>query len=339
MNARITQNQAMISLFTLDAHRHFLVPSLLVRLSFLFRGVSFHDSPYHRCRGRISRSEPSCIARYRNVSNSLFQRILLGWSRRSHTPAGAPQYSHSRPHRAHPPTCRLSRAYRYIVSRNAAPDSGCRRNSPRLSPITKYWSFGTTKGMSLEWRQQFRMIGKFCRTGGVILLQLLTVDPHASTVDIDCFARQADYPLDQIRLAVCVGRPENDDLLAVRIPPKGHMQIRERHAGIVAQPAHDQVIANQQRSFHRSGGNHTRLSDSVPLINRNTRTTQAQAITSFLTQCAQRRAGFTGEVLFLASLPELFLAFTFHRHFFASILPSRSRGPPIAPDPWDKSPV
>src|SRR5512140_2354715 len=58
----------------------------------------------------------------------------------------------------------------------------------------------------------------------------------------------------------------------------------------------------------------TRACPSVPLVNKNTRTTQAQAIASFLTR-VPNGADSTSEVP-VRFTAEFFLAFTFHRHFF-----------------------
>src|SRR5262249_21306290 len=54
---------------------------------------------------------------------------------------------------------------------------------------------------------------------------------------------------------------EDDDLLTLRIPPQRAMPIGEWNASVIADTAHDQVIADQQRVFHRAGRNHARLAD------------------------------------------------------------------------------
>src|SRR5947209_15387278 len=41
---------------------------------------------------------------------------------------------------------------------------------------------------------------------------------------------------------------EDNDLLPMRIAPERHVPARKGHAGIVAQAAHDQVIADEERS-------------------------------------------------------------------------------------------
>ena len=54
-------------------------------------------------------------------------------------------------------------------------------------------------------------------------------------------------------------RAKDDDLLALRLAPERHVDIGEGHAGVVAEAAHDQVIADEQRVFHRAAGNHAGL--------------------------------------------------------------------------------
>src|ERR1700730_13799850 len=95
----------------------------------------------------------------------------------------------------------------------------------------------------------------------VAFVQPLTVHPHRTIVDINGISRQADNALHVVRGIRREGWFENDDLLAMRIAPQRHMPIREGHARVVADAAHDQVIADQQRVLHRSRRNHARLAD------------------------------------------------------------------------------
>src|SRR3984893_17106083 len=98
-------------------------------------------------------------------------------------------------------------------------------------------------------------------TNGVILDQPLPVDPHRSVMNVNGVSRQADHPLHVIRRVRSKRRLEDDYLLAMRITPQRHMPIGEWHARVVPNAAHNQVVADQQRVFHRTRRNHTRLAD------------------------------------------------------------------------------
>jgi hypothetical protein len=54
-------------------------------------------------------------------------------------------------------------------------------------------------------------------------------------------------------------RLEDYDLLPRGISPEWHVNICKWHAGVVADTAHDQVIADEQRILHRARRNHARL--------------------------------------------------------------------------------
>src|SRR6267154_3137278 len=99
--------------------------------------------------------------------------------------------------------------------------------------------------------------------GGVAFREPYTVHPNRAVVDVDGISRQADDSLDIVRRIWRERWLEDYDLLAMGIPPQWHMPICERHAGIVADAAHDQVIADKESVFHRAGGNHPRLADGA----------------------------------------------------------------------------
>src|SRR5579859_1500946 len=98
---------------------------------------------------------------------------------------------------------------------------------------------------------------------GVVFFELLAVHPHGAVVDLNRISGQADHAFDIIRRIRRKGRLENDDLLAMRIAPQRHVPIGEGHPSVVADAAHDQVIANEKRVLHGAGGNHAGLADSA----------------------------------------------------------------------------
>src|SRR5712664_40487 len=100
------------------------------------------------------------------------------------------------------------------------------------------------------WSQSRRC--RFGGTSGVILDEFLSVDPDGAIVNVDCFTRQADDALHIIGLIGSEGRLENHDLLALGRTPERHVPIGEGHARVVADAAHDEVIADEQRVFHRA---------------------------------------------------------------------------------------
>ena len=80
-------------------------------------------------------------------------------------------------------------------------------------------------------------------------------------MNVDGITGQADDALDVVR---CIGRErwlEDDDLLAVRIAPERHVPAGKGDAGVVADTAHDEVIADQQGIFHGARGNDAGLAD------------------------------------------------------------------------------
>src|SRR5882757_9618793 len=99
--------------------------------------------------------------------------------------------------------------------------------------------------------------------GGVAFFKPGAVHPYGAVANIDGISRETDDSLDIVRRVRGERRLEDNYLLAMRIAPQRHMPIREGHAGIVADAAHDQVIADKQRVFHRAGRNHSRLADGA----------------------------------------------------------------------------
>src|SRR5690349_20066393 len=93
----------------------------------------------------------------------------------------------------------------------------------------------------------------------VIFLEFLAVDPDGAVVDIDGVAGKADDAFDPVRRVARNRRTEDDHLLATLIAPKGQVQVRKGDASVVADTAHDDVVADEQRVFHGSGRNDARL--------------------------------------------------------------------------------
>src|SRR4029077_13999799 len=91
----------------------------------------------------------------------------------------------------------------------------------------------------------------------------LPIDPDRAFVEVDGIARQADDALHVVRLIGREGRLEDDDLLALGIAPERHVPVGERNAGVIANAAHDEVVADEESILHRAGGDDARLADGA----------------------------------------------------------------------------
>ena len=87
----------------------------------------------------------------------------------------------------------------------------------------------------------------------------LVVHEDAALANGHGVSGHADQALDEIFIAVGKRRVENHHLLAARFAPESHMITREGQADIIAEAAHEQMIANEQSALHRGGGNHAGL--------------------------------------------------------------------------------
>src|SRR5579859_72143 len=104
-------------------------------------------------------------------------------------------------------------------------------------------------------------VGGFAAANGVLFVEADAVDPHGAVADVHGFAGQTDDALDDVgRFAGKYGT-EDDDLPALGRAPQLVMNIGEGDADIVAEAAHDEVIADEQRIFHGAGRNDARLAD------------------------------------------------------------------------------
>src|SRR2546430_7497544 len=95
----------------------------------------------------------------------------------------------------------------------------------------------------------------------VRLFKAFAVDPYRAFTDINKIAGKADDALDIVRLIGIEGRLEDNDLLAFRIAPQRNVNVSKRNSGVVANAAHDEVIADEQRLLHGTGRNDARLAD------------------------------------------------------------------------------
>src|SRR5438445_10083481 len=80
-------------------------------------------------------------------------------------------------------------------------------------------------------------------------------------MNVHSLAGQSDDALYVVWRVRSKRRLEDNHLLAFGRTPKGHMPVGERHTGVIADTAHDEVIADEQRVLHRAGGNDARLAD------------------------------------------------------------------------------
>src|SRR6266481_9457534 len=94
---------------------------------------------------------------------------------------------------------------------------------------------------------------------GVLFHELLPIDPYGAVVNVHDVAGESDDAFHIVRLIRRKGRLEDDDLLTLGTAPERDVQIGERHTGVVADAAHDEVVADEQRVFHRARGDDARL--------------------------------------------------------------------------------
>src|SRR5882762_9485007 len=149
-----------------------------------------------------------------------------------------------------------------IIARDAAPIAGVER----IFAIVAHHEvaiLGDGKWQAGERGDELRAAGGFATADGVIFDESFTVDPDAAVADVDGFAGEADDALDVVWLGGIEGRFENDDLLAFGIAPKRSMDVGEWNSGVVADAAHDEVIANEQRVFHGARRNDAGLAQGA----------------------------------------------------------------------------
>src|SRR5256885_9535944 len=104
-------------------------------------------------------------------------------------------------------------------------------------------------------------VGGFGAADGVVFAKAGAVNPNAAVVNIHGFTGQADLQLDNVRRFTGNDGTENDDLLALGRAPQRLVNIGERNADVVAEAAHDEVVADEQSILHGLGGNNASLAD------------------------------------------------------------------------------
>src|SRR6266436_3599715 len=98
---------------------------------------------------------------------------------------------------------------------------------------------------------------------GVTFVKPLAIDPNSAVADIERFSRQADDAFHNVLRLGWNNGPENDNLLTLGIAPERHVPIGEGNTRVIADAAHDEMIADEQSVLHRAGGNDARLSDGA----------------------------------------------------------------------------
>src|SRR5258708_11144836 len=73
---------------------------------------------------------------------------------------------------------------------------------------------------------------------GIILGELLSVDPHRAIANVYSIPRQADHALHPGRRFLGNRRPEDHHLLAFRVSPEWHVPVSKRHGPIVPPTPH-----------------------------------------------------------------------------------------------------
>src|SRR5207245_9004933 len=103
------------------------------------------------------------------------------------------------------------------------------------------------------------VIGRIGRIMAVRFAESLAVGKDAALANLYGISGHSDQPLDEILIAVGKWRVEDHHLLAARLAPESQVITREGQADIIAEAAHEQMIANEQSALHRGGGNHAGL--------------------------------------------------------------------------------
>src|ERR1700757_3990062 len=149
-----------------------------------------------------------------------------------------------------------------IIARDTAPIAGVERIFAIVAH-DEVAVLGDRKRQSSEGGDERRAGGRLAPADGVIFDEFFAVDPDGAVTNVDSFTREADDALDVIGLRRIEGRLEDDDLLALGFGPQGNVDIGEWNSGVVADAAHDEVVANQQRVFHRAGRNNAGLAEGA----------------------------------------------------------------------------
>ena len=174
-----------------------------------------------------------------------------------------------------------------ILARGTKPQKRLSFELSRLSPIMKYSSGGTTSspftmcfanssgplGPVDETAISFALAGKFsdgvvrslrgcaarrARRGAV---------PFTNTCPFTILRWSPGTPMQRLMKSgiALVGqrRAKHDNLLPLRIAPQRNVIWREGNSSVVAEAAHDQMIADQHRRLHRAARNHARLHEGA----------------------------------------------------------------------------
>src|ERR1700722_10824396 len=98
------------------------------------------------------------------------------------------------------------------------------------------------------------------RIGTVRFAERLPIHVDHTGLDFDGVAGKPDAAFDEIRIALFgQRRSKYDDLLAFRLAPQRHVIGGEGNSRVVTDAADDQMIADQNRAFHRAAGDDSRL--------------------------------------------------------------------------------
>src|SRR6266850_1854933 len=149
-----------------------------------------------------------------------------------------------------------------VISRHAAPEAAIERVAAIVTQgQVRIWRNFVRKVKRLKTRVRRDVVRRrgFTWASGVLFNELLSVDPHRAVMNVHGVAGESDDAFHVVRLIRRKGRLEDDDLLALGTAPERDVQIGERHTGVVADAAHDEVVANEQRVFHRARGDDARL--------------------------------------------------------------------------------
>src|SRR5580698_4440565 len=141
-----------------------------------------------------------------------------------------------------------------VISRDAAPEAAVKR----IEAVVAHHKIALVRNFEGK-----LLLARFAAPERVIFAESLAVDPDSAVMYVDRVAGQTDDALHVVRL---IGRErwlEDDDLLAFGIAPERDVPVGEGHASVVADAAHDEVVADEKSVFHRAGRNDAGLADGA----------------------------------------------------------------------------
>src|ERR1700719_437059 len=153
----------------------------------------------------------------------------------------------------------LTRLYGHINHHRRADDIGLGHKAP-VPAIPRIFAIIAKNEVAARGNgNRAEVVDRVRRIMAVRLADGFAVNEDAALADLYAVSGHSDQALDEIFIAVRKRRMEDDHLLAARFAPEADVITRKQQPDVVAEPAHEQMIADEQRALHGSGGNHAGL--------------------------------------------------------------------------------